>query len=353
MRRLLALAVVTGLFALCGDCLAKDESAAIKELGRKVKAIDQKQRTEEQRLRDIDRRISLTQEKVSSAREKAEAINEKIAERKAEIRRYQSALSQSQGALKQKWIALYKGAYLDMVDVLYTHAEYAGYVDIIISRNQEELTRYHRTREQLLRAKVRLDDASRAQRENLKVLEERIGALNTEHEEKARVLASLNREKKTYEEQIQGLLKKLRERKTEVPNKGMAKKMGDLPWPVQGTLVRGFGVSSDEGYAQISHGVDIEAADGAPVKTIHAGTVAYYNWMPKFGNTMIIDHGGGLFSVYGHLQKALKSTGDAVAAREDIALVGQSGDVLKPTLHFEIRFKEKAQDPVKWLSRHQ
>lgn len=346
-------AILIVFLAFSGECLAKNESGTIKELGKKVQAIEKKRRTEEQRIKDIDKRISSTQEEISSARDRAETISDKIAGQKAQIRRYQRALVQSEGSLKQKWIALYKGAYLDMVDVLYTHAEYAGYVDAIISKNKEELSEYHRTREQLLDAKVRLDDASRAQKENLKVLEAKVRSLGTEHEQKATMLASLAKEKRTYEQQIQRLLKKLRERKTEVPNRGMAKKIGDLPWPVKGTLVRGFGVTKEEGYAQISHGVDIEAAQGALVKTIHAGTVVYYNWIPKFGNTMIIDHGGSLYSVYGHLQKSLKSNGDSVSAREDVALVGQSGDVMKPTLHFEIRYKDKPQDPVKWLSRQQ
>lgn len=353
MCRRLVLAVLAVFLAFSGDSLAKDESRTIKELGRKVQAIDQKRRAEEQRIKDIDRRISSTQGEISSARDKAKTINEKIAAQKAQIRRYQRALAESQGSLRQKWIALYKGAYLDMVDVLYTHAEYAGYIDVIISRNKEELTEYHRSREQLLEAKTRLDEASHAQKENLRTLEGKVKDLGTEHEKKARMLASLTHEKKSYEEQIQRLLKKLQERKSEVPNRGMAKKMGDLPWPVQGTIVREFGITKEEGYAQISHGVDIEAAEGAPVVTIHAGTVAYYSWIPKFGNTMIIDHGGGLYSVYGHLQKALKSNGEPVSAREEVALVGQSGDVMKPTLHFEIRYKDKAQDPVKWLSRQQ
>lgn len=353
MSRRLVLAALIFFFTLSGNCLAKDESKKIKELGRKVQAIDQKRRTEELRLKDIDRTISSAQGEIASASEKAEAINEKIFTQKAQIHTYQRALSQSQGALRQKWIALYKGAYLDMVDVVYTHAEYSGYVDAIITRNKEEMSEYHHAKQRLLDAKVRLDEASRAQRENLKSWEKTVNTLNKEHEKKALLLASLRKEKETYEEQIQKLLKKLQERKTEVPNRGMAKRMGDLPWPVQGTIVRGFGITREEGYARISHGVDIEAAEGAPVKTIHAGTVAYYSWIPKFGNTMIIDHGGGLFSVYGHLQKALKSNGESVGAREEVAMVGQSGDVMKPTLHFEIRYKDKPQDPVRWLSRQQ
>ena len=69
-----------------------------------------------------------------------------------------------------------------------------------------------------------------------------------------------------------------------------------------------------------------------------------------FGNTLIIDHGNGFHSVYGFLQKAMKSSGQDVAANEYIAVTGE--DVTPPgaNLHFEIRYKGNALDPVKWLA---
>jgi septal ring factor EnvC (AmiA/AmiB activator) len=351
MPRALLTLVLTVSLCLSPTAWAKDESKKIKELDRKVKAIEEKHRAEEQRIRDIDRIISLTQGEISSVRERGRALNEKITAQKTQIGQYEKALRQSQGALRKKWLALYKGAYLDMVDVLSTRAEYSGYIDAIIAKNKEELAEYTQAKERLVAAKDRLDEASRAQKENLKELQDKVSVLNREHEKKAVLLASLRKEKRTYQGQIQRLLKQLQASRAKTPSRGMDKRMGDLPWPVKGTIVRGFGISTQDGYAQISNGVDIEVAEGTPVKTIHAGTVAYYNYVPKFGNTLIIDHGGGLFSVYGHLQKALKAAGDSVDAREDVALVGQSGDVDRPVLHFEIRHKDKPQDPVKWLSR--
>ncbi len=330
---------------------AKNESSRLKELGKKVQAIDLKRRSEEQRVQDIDKNISAMQGEIASVRNEALVISEKIKELKARIAYFQRALAESQGTLRRKWVALYKGAYLDMADIIYTHAEYSGYIDAIISKNKDELMGYRKTRERLSDAKGRLDDASKAQKDNLDMLQGKLGSLNSEREKKSVLLASLRKEKQSYQEEIQRLLKELQARKTYAPNRGMAKKMGDLPWPVAGRIVRGFGISREKGYALISHGVDIEADEGAPVKTIHAGKIVFYNWVTNFGNTMIIDHGGGLYSVYGHLQKSLKSPGESVESREDVALVGQSGDVLRPTLHFEIRYNDKPQDPAKWLSR--
>jgi septal ring factor EnvC (AmiA/AmiB activator) len=348
-RKLLLVLLILVLFY--PPVFAKNESSRLKELGKKVQAIDLKRRSEEQRVQDIDKNISAMQDEIASVRNEALVINEKIKELRAQIAYYQRALAVSQGTLRRKWIALYKGAYLDMADIVYTHAEYSGYIDAIISKNKDELMGYRKTREQLFDAKGRLDNASKAQKDNLNMLQGKLGSLNSEREKKSVLLASLRKQKQSYQEEIQRLFKELQARKTYAPNRGMAKKMGNLPWPVAGRIVRGFGISREKGYALISHGVDIEADEGAPVKTIHAGKIVFYNWVTNFGNTMIIDHGGGLYSVYGHLQKSLKSLGESVESREDVALVGQSGDVLRPTLHFEIRYKDKPQDPAKWLSR--
>ena len=348
-RVLAALLLVIIIIPSLGS--AKDEAVRLKELGKKVQAIDLRRRSEEQRIEGIDKNMSVIQSEIASVRTQVGVLGTRITNHKKQIRHYQLALNESQGMLRQKWISLYKGSSLDMVNVLYSHAEYSGYLDAIITQNKQELAGYKETREQLLQAKERLVETSKAQRENLDTLEGKIGSLDAERDKKAILLASLRKEKQTYQEEIQRLIKKIQARGKELANKGMSKKQGDLPWPVKGMIVRGFGISTEDGYAQISHGVDIEAEDGAPVKSIYAGKVVFYSWITKYGNTLIIDHGGGLYSVYGHVQKALKSTGEPVSAQEDVALVGQSGDVLKPTLHFEIRYRDKPQDPRKWLAR--
>jgi murein hydrolase activator len=350
MTKVLALILVLAILIPL-ESSAKDDTSRLKELGKKVQVLDLRRRSEEQQMQEIDKNISVMQNEVAAVKRDVQKLGDKILEHRKQIRSYQSALNQSQGELRQKWISLYKGSSIDMVTMLYSHSEYSLYLDSIITQNKQELAGYKEAREQLLQAKERLDESSRAQKENLRVLENKMHSLDAERDKKGVLVASLSKEKKSYQEEIQQLIKRIQERGKELANKGMSKKQGDLPWPVKGRIVRGFGISREDGYAQISHGVDIEAEDGAPVKSVYAGKVVFYNWITMYGNTLIIDHGGGLYSVYGHIQKALKSPGDPVNAQEDVALVGQSGDVLKPTLHFEIRYRDKAQDPYKWLSR--
>ncbi|HPC47538.1 MAG TPA: peptidoglycan DD-metalloendopeptidase family protein [Deltaproteobacteria bacterium] len=355
MRRIPWLAVLLPLVLSLNApvCIAKDEKSAIRELDRRVKAIEQKRKEENKRLKEIDLAISRAQAEVNAARERSGMIERKIREHKALISTYESELRHARRSLARKWAALYTGAYLDMADILSTRPEYAGYVEAVISHDMAELDAYRRTRQGLLEAKERLDRASREQDSAIRELDRTMDTLKEKHEEKARLLASLDKQKRDYESRIRSLMKKLQERPSALPNRGMAGRMGDLPWPVSGRIVHGFGISTESGYSRVSNGVDIEAPEGTPVRTVYPGRIVFYDTLPSFGNTMIIDHGGGLYTVYGYLQRALRANGETVAANDTVAVVGRSGDAAFPALHFEIRYKGKPQDPARWLSRKQ
>jgi len=90
---------------------------------------------------------------------------------------------------------------------------------------------------------------------------------------------------------------------------------------------------------------------GSPVSAIHHGKVLFADWLRGFGLMVIVDHGDGYMSLYGHNQALLKQVGDFVQAGETIGLLGQSGGQNQPSLYFEIRHKGQAINPSKWLQK--
>jgi septal ring factor EnvC (AmiA/AmiB activator) len=125
---------------------------------------------------------------------------------------------------------------------------------------------------------------------------------------------------------------------------------GRLPWPATGTLLAGFG-SSYKGGRLRRQGVVIGAEEGETVSAVASGRVVFADWLRGFGLMLIIDHGKGYMSLYGHNQNLLKNTGDWVEAGEAIASVGSSGGKARSGLYFEIRDQGKAVNPVQWLAR--
>lgn len=128
---------------------------------------------------------------------------------------------------------------------------------------------------------------------------------------------------------------------------------GSLDWPVDGEIVARFGRAVHPVYKTevINNGIDIRAARGTPVKAVEAGRVVYVDWNGGYGLTIILDHDGGYYSLYSHLDRALVSIHQQVARGQSVATVGESGSLEGPKLHFEIRQGGRAIDPVGWLRK--
>lgn len=127
---------------------------------------------------------------------------------------------------------------------------------------------------------------------------------------------------------------------------GLADLKGKLQWPAKGRVERLFGQRRSGGIDW--KGVMIHAAAGEPVRAIADGRVLFANWLRGYGLVIVLDHGNGYMSLYGHNQTLLPAEGGIVRANETIALVGQSGGREAPALYFEIRMKGDAVNPTQW-----
>jgi septal ring factor EnvC (AmiA/AmiB activator) len=128
---------------------------------------------------------------------------------------------------------------------------------------------------------------------------------------------------------------------------------GALDWPVDGEIVERFGRSRHPVYNTevVNNGVDIRAPRGTPVRAVEAGEVVYADFNGGYGLMVIVDHDGGDYSLYAHLDRAAVSIGQRVGKGQSIGTVGESGSLVGPKLHFEIRQGGRAVDPIGWLRR--
>lgn len=127
---------------------------------------------------------------------------------------------------------------------------------------------------------------------------------------------------------------------------GLSKQKGSLRWPTEGRVQRLFATSRSGSVDW--KGVLIDGDSGQAVVSIADGRVLYANWMRGFGLLLIIDHGDGYMSLYGHNQTILPQVGSKVRTGETVALMGQSGGRSEPALYFEIRVRGNAVNPTQW-----
>lgn len=123
---------------------------------------------------------------------------------------------------------------------------------------------------------------------------------------------------------------------------------GKLPWPVNGRLLARFGDARGNDARAKWDGVMISASPGTQVHAVHGGRVVFADWLRGAGLLVILDHGNGYLSLYGHNQSLLKSAGDIVKAGEAISTVGDSGGQDSAGLYFAIRQQGRPTDPSQW-----
>jgi septal ring factor EnvC (AmiA/AmiB activator) len=183
--------------------------------------------------------------------------------------------------------------------------------------------------------------------QNRSLRQEVVAALGKDISSKGQELKGLEQNA----EQLQGLVMRLQEALVNLPaetdqQKPFKDKRGQLPWPTVGRLTALFGTNKIGSLKW--DGVIISAQEGQEVRAIDHGRVAFADWLRGFGLLIIIDHGDGYMTLYGHNQSLFKETGEWVEAGESVALVGSSGGQMNAGVYFGIRYNGQPVNPRKW-----
>lgn len=177
------------------------------------------------------------------------------------------------------------------------------------------------------------------------------------------LLASLNREVHGRSQEIERLLANetrleqlIEELKTVLPESApppsgaeahFARWRGHLPLPTRGRILARYGTLKNVGNLKW-RGLFIAGREGQDVISVYRGRVVFADWLRGFGLLLILDHGDGYMTLYGHNQSLHKAVGDWVEAGEVIASLGNTGEVSQPGLYFEIRQNGEPRDPLIW-----
>lgn len=137
---------------------------------------------------------------------------------------------------------------------------------------------------------------------------------------------------------------KIRAHQSSSGSSGNGTSSSGLIWPVNGPITSGFGWR----WGRMHEGIDIGVPCGTPIHAAASGTVIYSGWMDGYGNFVVIDHGNGLATAYGH-QSAIYVSGGSVSQGQAIGAVGSTGNSTGCHLHFEVRVNGSPVDPLGYL----
>jgi septal ring factor EnvC (AmiA/AmiB activator) len=348
----------------------KKVNARIEKVRKAVNADIEKRDRLSAELRDAELDAQAVRRKLEELRVQRIAAEARLEELESEKARREGELAAERGALAGELRTAYVNGREEQLKLLLNQQDPASFGRMLayygyFGRARAERIGSIRDRLEhlaLLREKI----AAEGQR--LKELEERqaqqLASLKGAQDKRARAVASIDSQIKTrggeikrLESQARSLEKLIADLRKALENPPVAKRApfeplrGKLPWPVQqGKVLARFG-QPRAGGSMKWQGMLIGTDRGARVRAPFAGRVAYADWLPGMGLMIVLDHGGGYLSLYGHNEEVFRKVGDPVAAGDVIGAVGDTGGHNQPALYFEVRRGREPVNPENWLQR--
>jgi septal ring factor EnvC (AmiA/AmiB activator) len=334
----------------------------------------------DEEVSNLDRRADATARIVKTLDSQLETITEEVTATSGKVTAAENELAAKRSTLRRRLVEIYKrGPLYTSEAMLSAHSfgelvERYKYLHLLALHDRVLVTRVEQLRDQVRVEHDRLVSLQLAIEENRgdkQQEEERLRDLQHDRElslDRTKAQAKVAEDRlarlKATETQLTnaiGVLEAERRRvETARPNAPRAASTiatsdyGRLDWPVEGPLVYTFGKAQTASNTTIRwNGVGIRAQVGTNVRAVSAGKVVSVRQLGTYGLTVIIDHGGGDYSIYGSLSRADVAEQQVVIKDEVIGAVGISDPDLPPHLHFEIRHGGPAVDPATWLREQQ
>ena len=174
-------------------------------------------------------------------------------------------------------------------------------------------------------------------------------ALTGTRAERREALVSVQKSKEEYLHEVNALLAVSAQLSGRIQasqaSSSVVRSSSGLIWPVSGPVTSGFGWR----WGRMHEGIDIGVPTGTPVVAAAAGQVIHAGWLGGYGNLVVIDHGGGLATAYGHNSSIVVGFGSSVAQGQVVAYAGSTGNSTGPHVHFEVRVNGSPVDPLGYL----
>jgi septal ring factor EnvC (AmiA/AmiB activator) len=339
----------------------------------KSKALGSREKQELKKLQSLDKDLNLGQKYLRKLSEQEDTIDRRIGDLSLQIGGRQRILSDQEQALARRIREMYKQ------DPRYSWEILLGaqsmdqavrryqFMQLVAQQDARMIGEFRESKRQLEAESARLAESMqqisevRADREqenatleaNKKKRQSMLTQIRSEKTKHARAIEDLEQ----AQAELQDLLDRLQRRGTpdkDLPASGeFAAMKGRLIWPVSGKVIRGFGKHTHPKYGTVTmnNGLDISAKAGAPIVAVASGMVEFVDWIDAFGKCVILNHGGGYYTLYAHVADTNVSQGQKVGRGQAIAEVGDTGSLEGYVCHFEIRQARKALNPSDWLTK--
>ena len=315
----------------------------------------------------LDAQVAGQAAALSSARQAVSAAEASLDAAEAKLAETSGRIDAIQGAVRDRAVE----AYIRPNQTLF--AEFSGAGDIgeasrrrslleqVASHDTDLIDQLRALKEDQAAAQAQAQNARDVAASRKKAVDDKLSSLRTAQAQQARLAAALDARIKEFhreadlvaaeEAQLVALLQQTEaaERASRggapaIDTSGRVSGAGVI-WPINGRVTSEFGPR----WGRMHYGIDIGAGTGTPIRAAKAGKVVQAGWMGGYGNAIVIDHGGGFSTLYGHQSRLGSSNGQSVSQGQVIGYVGSTGNSTGPHLHFETRVSGSPRNPRYYL----
>ena len=312
-------AVATALMALMSYMGPVSWAESIEDKKAELDEIQRQMDTNTSQRKESEARISNAVDRLVRARQELAEAKQQLAVVEGQQRILEGKIRSNERALviKEKEFDNTREIYKKRLRDIYENGQ-VNYLDVLLEKAyvEQKTAEQEQLYQEALAEKSRLD----AEYEELQRNSQEITAMIQRMEQEGRMMAS-------------------------------AHGSGQFTWPCYGEITSPFGwrVHPIWGTEIFHAGIDIGADYGQPIVAADSGTVIYAGWMGGYGNAVMIDHGGGLVTLYGHNSSLTVGVGENVSKGQTIALAGSTGNSTGPHCHFEVRIHGEVTSPLNYL----
>lgn len=315
-------------------------------------------------LERLDREIQQAEQQIQYTETRLQAVQQEISVTEKELAEAEANLAFRNEALKTRLRALYERGSVSYLEMLLDARSFSDFVNrifllqqivnqdvVIVEAVKAERARIEEHKVALETRRTELtqlhNEAVRQRNVRASRAADRTQALNSLRNERAQVEQAYA-ELEQFSNELNKLIAEMLKH-----SGGTIVGSGTYTWPTPGYtwITSRFGWRRHPifGNQSFHNGIDIGAPMGATIVAADHGTVLYAGWLGGYGQTVIIDHGRGITTLYAHCSVLLVREGQAVTKGQAIARIGSTGWSTGPHLHFEVRVNDKQQDPLNYV----
>jgi murein DD-endopeptidase MepM/ murein hydrolase activator NlpD len=340
-----------------------------RQLHRQIADVNARIRVLEREVGGVSNDLELLERDLALQQEKLDRITElwRLQTRKLNFLKQQHA--EAVDRLSDRLVAIYERGNLTIVDVLLDSASFSELVSRLdfvrdlaaqdrriadsVGRAKNDMA-VQQGRTTVSRRKISVVTRTVAVRAaQTRLVRDRLvareNALAGSRNEQQETLAAVEASKQEYLDEVNGLLAVSAQLASRIQasqsGSPVQQSSSGFIWPVSGPVTSGFGWR----WGRMHEGIDIAVPSGTPVHASASGRVIYAGWLGGYGNLVVIDHGGGIATAYGHNTSVVAGYGSGVSQGQVVAYSGSTGHSTGPHVHFEVRVNGSAVDPLGYL----